>query len=299
MSNARRIVKQLEGDWRGDFGLVPGPGHSPKDRSLSVRDSADGHDVIFNSFAGEDWRPIKDRLRAEGMLPEMTRGSTSTASPPTVYTYRDQDGAPVFRIVRNPNKRFAAEHPDSTDGSWNKGLGGTTPVPYRLPEILAAHPDETIFVVEGEKDADNLAALGCIATTNPFGAGKWSTAFSPHLAGRDVVILPDNDDAGRAHAKDVANKLAGHARSVAIVPLPGLFEKGDVSDWLAAGEAGPPYSSYSAMRARTKGSSRISPFGWKPTERRCARSILRTFSERSFRHATCCSPHGSPGRGWR
>ena len=234
MSNARRIVKHLEGDWRGDFGLVPGPGHSPKDRSLSVRDSADGQDVIFHSFAGEDWRPIKDRLRAEGMLPEMTRGSTSTASPPTVYTYRDQDGAPVFRIVRKHDKRFVAQHPNGPD-LWKAGMGGRTPVPYRLPEILAAHPDETIFVVEGEKDADNLAALGCNTTTSPFGAGNWHTACSPHLAGREVVILPDNDDAGRAHARDVAAKLAGHARSITTLALPGLREKGDVSDWIAAG----------------------------------------------------------------
>ncbi|MGQ0849829.1 MAG: hypothetical protein ACT4OP_12095 [Actinomycetota bacterium] len=41
---------------------------------------------------------------------------------------------------------------------------------YRLPEVLAV--SGTIYVGEGEKDADRLASLGLIATTNPMGAGS-------------------------------------------------------------------------------------------------------------------------------
>ena len=55
-------------------------------------------------------------------------------------------------------------------------------------------------------------------------------------AGADViVILPDNDDAGRNHANDVARSLAGKAARIRVVELPGLPDKGDVSDWFAAG----------------------------------------------------------------
>jgi hypothetical protein len=55
------------------------------------------------------------------------------------------------------------------------------------------------------------------------------------LEGRQVVILPDNDEAGRKHAEQIAQSLYGRAASVRIVSLPDLPPKGDVSDWLAAG----------------------------------------------------------------
>jgi hypothetical protein len=47
--------------------------------------------------------------------------------------------------------------------------------------------------------------------------------------------VPDNDDAGRGHARKVADALVGYARRVRILTLPGLPEKGDVTDWFARG----------------------------------------------------------------
>jgi len=89
--------------------------------------------------------------------------------------------------------------------------------------------------VEGERDADNLARLGVAATTNPGGAGKWRPEYSEPLRDRDVVILPDNDEPGRKHAQQVEQRLKGIAASVRSVRIPGLPEKGDVSDYLAEG----------------------------------------------------------------
>ncbi|MFL6113740.1 MAG: VapE domain-containing protein, partial [Catenulispora sp.] len=103
---------------------------------------------------------------------------------------------------------------------------------YRLPEILAA---DEVVVVEGEKAADRLAALGVAATCSPGGAGKWRKAYAQALKGKDVIVLPDNDEPGRKHGRDVANSLAGIARSVRAIELPGLPDKGDVADWLEAG----------------------------------------------------------------
>src|SRR5262249_38052441 len=95
---------------------------------------------------------------------------------------------------------------------------------------------ETVYIVEGEKDADNLRAIGLTATCNAGGAGKWRPEYTDSFKlHQRVVILPDNDDAGRRHAKQVAESLAGYVRSVRILELPGLQAKGDVSDWLAAG----------------------------------------------------------------
>ena len=106
---------------------------------------------------------------------------------------------------------------------------------YRLPELLKAEPSATIYIPEGEKDVDNLRERGLVATTNPMGAGKWSPGMSEPLLGRHVVILPDNDPAGAAHARDIARELNGVAASIRTLALPGLPPKGDVSDWLATG----------------------------------------------------------------
>ncbi len=65
---------------------------------------------------------------------------------------------------------------------------------------MAADPNEPVFIVEGEKDADTLASLGLVATTNPGGAGKWRREYNGYLASRKVIILPDNDEAGENHA---------------------------------------------------------------------------------------------------
>jgi hypothetical protein len=106
---------------------------------------------------------------------------------------------------------------------------------YRLPELLTAQTDQPVLIVEGEKDADRLATLGFITTTNVGGANKWRDEYSEDLRGRHVVIIPDNDDAGRAHTEKVTRSLDGISASVKVVELPGLPPKGDVSDWLDAG----------------------------------------------------------------
>ncbi len=48
-------------------------------------------------------------------------------------------------------------------------------------------------------------------------------------------MIPDNDKAGRAHAALVYEVLKDVANSVSVLELPGLPEKGDVSDWIAVG----------------------------------------------------------------
>jgi len=112
---------------------------------------------------------------------------------------------------------------------------GIRQVPFMLPELLAAPSDATIYIPEGEKDVLNIRARGLEATCNPGGAGKWGAEFAQYFAGRNIAIPADNDDTGRAHARQVAANLAPIARSVRIVQLPALPPKGDISDWFAAG----------------------------------------------------------------
>ncbi len=109
------------------------------------------------------------------------------------------------------------------------------PVLYNLPVLKTTDPSVTVWVCEGEKDADRLGSYDLVTTTNPMGAGKWRDEYSETLCGRAVAILPDNDEPGRKHAREVAQSLQGKAVSVKVVELPGLPQKGDVSDWLDAG----------------------------------------------------------------
>jgi AAA domain len=150
------------------------------------------------------------------------------------YDYHDESGALLFQVVRFEPKDFRQRRPDG-NGGWTWSVKGIRPVPYRLPELLERPEDAPVFIVEGEKDADRLASLGLVATCNAGGAGKWRAELSAFLRAVTVYVVADNDDAGRAHAKQVANSLHGVAAAVRIVQLPSLPPKGDVSDWLDAG----------------------------------------------------------------
>jgi hypothetical protein len=165
-----------------------------------------------------------------------TKGGKPRGKVTVRYVYRDEQGAPLYGVLRWQPKHFSQERYEN--GAWISGKGvldGVRRVLYRLPELLAADPDEPVFVPEGEKDVDRLRNLSLVATTNPQGAGKWLKVDRAALAGRHVIVLPDNDDAGRKHAAQIVRDLTGKAASVRVLKLPGLPEKGDVSDWLADG----------------------------------------------------------------
>lgn len=147
------------------------------------------------------------------------------------YPYHDEQGMFLYWVVRYDPKDFRICRRDST-GEEIRGLGDIRRVLYRLPEILL---DSIVYVVEGEKDADRLGALGLPATTSPMGAKNWQAEYAQHLKGKQVVIIPDNDPEGERYAQDVARSLIGVATAVKIVRLPGLDPHGDVSDWLKAG----------------------------------------------------------------
>ncbi|OHB66229.1 MAG: hypothetical protein A2Y76_14005 [Planctomycetes bacterium RBG_13_60_9] len=130
----------------------------------------------------------------------------------------------------------------TTDGWIIGGMPEPRPL-YRLPELLA-RPKERAYVCEGEKAADAATTIGLLATTSPHGCESASKADWRPLAGREVVILPDNDDAGRRYAQDVTSILVKlqPAATVKIVQLPGLPAKGDIYDWLEEHDASEPDS---------------------------------------------------------
>jgi hypothetical protein len=172
-------------------------------------------------------------LEEQSFLPKREQASRQRKGV-TTYDYHDQDGQLLFQVVRYDPKDFRQRRPDG-NGGWIWKLDGVDRVLYRLPELLRAAPYTTVFICEGEKDCNALHERGLIATTNPGGVGKWLPSMSEPLRDRNVVILPDNDEAGEKHADNVAGALQGIAKSARVLRLPGLPHKGDLSDWLAAG----------------------------------------------------------------
>jgi hypothetical protein len=152
------------------------------------------------------------------------------------YVYKDENGNPLFRVRRyktQTGKTFVQERADGS--GWIGGEGcmqGVRLVPYRLPEWKDS---KMVCIVEGEKDVDNLWSLGIPATCSPGGAGKWRPEFNSLFTGKEVAIFPDNDEPGNRHARDVDHNLLSVAGLFKIVILPGLPEKGDISDWIEAG----------------------------------------------------------------
>jgi hypothetical protein len=158
------------------------------------------------------------------------------------YIYKDHLGRPHLKVEKRsppPGKRrpqFPQYH--WAGSAWAPGKPAGPKIPYRLPELLAAqikHPTTSVFVPEGEKDADTLAALGLTATTNSEGArkGSWAPELNRWFHGVPRVFIPeDNDDQGRKFAREKARALASIVPDVRIVSFPDVPAGEDVTYWL-------------------------------------------------------------------
>ena len=142
------------------------------------------------------------------------------------YDYTDKTGANVlYKVERwaNPKTFRCVPHlPPPAER-----------VLFQWPAIeWARQHGRTIFVVEGEKDVLTLAGHGFPATTNVTGAGAWLPHYSEVLAGLNVIVVADNDETGRRHARTVAASLKDFAASVSVMHSP--YGK-DVTDLIDAG----------------------------------------------------------------
>ncbi len=152
----------------------------------------------------------------------------------------DTDRGPVRRTIRR-----------CPGGGWALG-GMPRPWPlYGLPEVLE-NAGRTVYVTGNEEAADAALRQGLLGTTSADGsAGVGKTDWQP-LAGREVVILPDNNAAGRWYAQMVAGVLSAlrPPARVRTVRLPDLPSHGDIRDWLAAQG---PDATAAAVRERMDG----------------------------------------------
>jgi hypothetical protein len=249
LMSLHEIASALGGEVSGDEVKAPSPGHSVKDRGMSVKLDASAPDgFLVHSFNGIDDIACKDYVREKlGQPPWQPKGKSKSKAKPAYnpsakYTYRQADGTPYLQVHRfNPKAGFPQYH--WTGNQWLKNAPKGPKIPYRLPELLAAPLSTDVHLTEGEQDADTLAALGFVATCNSEGAdtgtgGKFTADLIPYFKDRNVLVHQDNDANGRAHTAYVCRILKPVAASVKLVRLPGLKEKGDVSDFLKGDPSG-------------------------------------------------------------
>lgn len=275
------------------------PAHDDRTASLCVGTGSGGR-ILVKCQAGCDTRDVVKAMGLEmsDLYPEGSRPAPSggrkaskPAPPPPqpangpirqrplgkltkIYPYTDESGAVLFEVCRFESeengqrvKTFRQRHKDPAnpkakqDGYvWN--ITGVRTVIYRLPEVLAAiREGRTVYLVEGEKDADTLAAAGFAATTNPggaskSGASKWLPEHTKLLTGAHVVILPDNDAAGQNDRRQVAAQLGSVCKSVKLLDLrracPTLPTKGDITDMLEIMGTAPGLKALRTLESETQ-----------------------------------------------
>lgn len=164
-------------------------------------------------------------------------------APTQTWQYERAEGTPVLWVLRldlgraqdgKASKTFRPIHRDA-DGFHLGDPPGQLPL-YRLSKLATAG---TIYVTEGEKAADAAASIGLNATTSAHGAlSPHRTDWTP-IVGRSVVILIDNDDAGRGYGERVAQLILAKSPNadIRIVLLPGLPPSGDIVEYLASERA--------------------------------------------------------------
>ncbi len=221
--------------------MVTCPCHNDNTQSLCI--SEDNGKILLNCFAGcraEDiTRAIGLSMRDLFQAPQQSNKPPKPAS--TEYRYGDRLKKIRFYKWNKDKwqKSFCWQHKDD-NGSWQKGRGGINPPLYKQ-ELLNNIADHTIYIVEGEKDADTMTdKVGLLAVSAPDGATKgskgkkWDNRFTPLFKDLNVAIIPDNDEAGKNFASLVANELLTVAHSVKVLDLctewENLKEKGDITD---------------------------------------------------------------------
>lgn len=224
------IVCALEARRSGSTWMAKCPAHEDSNPSLSIRE--DGDKILLHCHAGCSQTDVIAALKARGLWQTAPPTRTWARQIIAHYDYTDAAGELLFQVVRYAPKGFSQRYPDGRGGwIWRKH---PEQVLYRLREVLEA---PIVFVVEGERDVETLREWGFVATTNAGGAkAPWLPQFTEALRGREVILIPDNDQPGRARVLRIARALLGKAALITILDdLPGYTR--DITAWFEAGHS--------------------------------------------------------------
>lgn len=196
------------------------PGHEPGDFGTSI--TYNGELTLIHCFNGDTEQVLADLGLEKRDLYDNPRGST----------YRYSDG---FTVSRSPEKYFSQLCKHGVRPTKCSECKGKLTTLYGIDSL---QDDQPVYVVEGEKDVNtaiNVCGVAAVsqvggASNNPKSA-DWSI-----LAGRDVIIVQDDDKPGEKRTK----KLLDYLQSMDTPPKDIVVTKAlvgkDLSDHIAAGK---------------------------------------------------------------
>jgi hypothetical protein len=160
---------------------------------------------------------------------------------PTVYEYKTAEGEVIQAVLRFDHASEPKEiRPLRYYGRDKHGfnLFGFGAIDAQRPlyglQELAARPGAPVLVVEGEKTTEAARILfpDHVAVTWMSGAASVPRTDLTPLEGRQIVVWPDNDIAGRKASRLLAAlALKAGAEAVSFVDVPAEFgEKWDLAD---------------------------------------------------------------------
>lgn len=151
------------------------------------------------------------------------------------WTYHYADGSEALYVARfnmpDGSKQFRPFH-KIENGYLLGDPPDNKPLPlYRLADV-SNH--SCVYLVEGEKCADAAISIGLATTTSAHGSKSAAKTDWRQLADREVVILPDADEAGQHYAETIASILhrLHPPAQVRILHLPDLTDGGDIVDFI-------------------------------------------------------------------
>ena len=132
----------------------------------------------------------------------------------TIYQYKTEDGKKVLKEVlvriKDGQKVFTQRRPGPPGYGWINNADGVPPSLYHGELVRGA---STVCIVEGEKDADTVTNLELgrphklVVGVTSGGAASWRPEFARSLKGKNVVLMPDDDEAGEQYAAAVRASL--------------------------------------------------------------------------------------------
>lgn len=207
------------------------PAHEDRTPSLSLTEGADQR-ALLHCHAGCTLDAILHALDLEpsALYVDQPRRVTSKREVAR-YPYTDEHGQLLYTVIRYDTPTGKTFSQQAADGNWT--VRGIRRVPWQYPDLLAGlERGDTIFIAEGEKDAQAIRHAGAVATTNAGGADQWPADWAPIFTGADIVIVADRDQAGYKRARTIHAQLEAHAAQVrTVAPVEGK----DAFDHLAAG----------------------------------------------------------------